>query len=73
MTKLVIHAEPDTMIFVGTTDSLVGATKGVFNQEVEPGEYIVQFGEGHESKFRLQVPVDGLKIDVTNWSLLVPF
>lgn len=60
MARLVITAiSPHTSVCVGTTSSMVGQSEGEFDQEVEPGEYIVQFGTGHETKFLLIVPVEG--------------
>ena len=56
MPKLVINAiSPHTEIYVGTSTRQVGYATGAFEEFVSPGEYIVQFGSGHETKFRLRV------------------
>ena len=60
MARLVIQAiSPHTIICVGTTSSMIGQCEGEFDQEVKPGEYIVQFGTGHETKFVLPVSANG--------------
>jgi hypothetical protein len=38
---------------------MIGQCEGEFDQEVKPGEYIVQFGTGHETKFVLPVSANG--------------